>query len=175
MSKQTLNITAALAPVPLILVSCGNMESSNIISIAWTGIISSPLIYVSIRPERYSHEIIKNSKEFVINMPNEKLVEAVKFCGKNSGRDVNKFKELNLTKVAGSKVSVPLIKECAVNLECKLVEIKSVGAHDMFIGEIVSISTDEEYLNEDGKMDYERLSPLAYVGGDYYSLGSKIS
>lgn len=172
--KIELKPHTALAPVPVVMVSCGTMESANITTIAWTGIINSepPLVYVSIRPTRKSYEIIKETGEFVLNIPDEKLVWQVDFCGTKSGKTVDKFKEANLQKEKAKIVKAPLIKECPINLECKLTEIKSLGSHDMFIAEIININADEEYI-ENGKLNYSKMNLLSYMGNQYFVQNKK--
>lgn len=167
--KKNLKPQPILGAVPAVMVSCGNMEDSNIITIAWTGIISSepPLVYVSIRPTRYSYNIIKESKEFVINIPNEKLVVEADLCGTKSGKEIDKFKEAKLTKEKAEVVKCPLIKECPINIECKVKEIKEMGSHDMFIGEIVNINVDDEYITENNKIDYIKARLINYLGNNY--------
>ena len=126
------------------------------------------MISISIRPSRYSHEIINASKEFVINIPNEEMIDACGFCGNNSGRDFDKFKELSLTKEKGFIVSCPIIKEYPVNIECKVRQIIHLGTHDMFRGEVVSVEADEEVIYSDGEIDYERISMLSHLMDHYF-------
>jgi len=173
--KNIIDPEAFIGTVPSVLVSCGNMENSNILTIAWTGIINSepPLIYISIRPTRYSYSIIKGNKEFVINLPEEKLVWAIDFCGTKSGKNVDKFKQAKLTKVASKMLKAPMIKECPVNIECKVKNIEELGSHHMFIGEIVNINVDEEYIISD-KIDINKLNTVTYCGKHYYIAGKKI-
>ena len=175
--KFELKPCTALAPVPVVMISCGTMEKSNITTIAWTGVINSepPLVYVSIRPTRKSYEIIKKQGEFVINMPDEKLVWQADFCGTKSGKNVDKFKEAKLEKMEAKFVKAPLIKECPVNLECKLTEIKHLGSHDMFIAEIVNIHADEEYKLENEKLDYSKMNLLSYMGQEYFVQNKKVA
>lgn len=175
--KSNVKIQTALAPVPIAMVSCGDELKSNITTIAWTGIINSepPLVYVSIRPSRHSYSIIKELKEFVINIPDEKLVFAVDFCGTKSGKEIDKFKEAKLNKEKAQIVKAPLIKECPINIECKLKEIKNLGSHDMFIGEIVAVKSDDEYIKENGSIDYGEANLLTYMGQEYFIAGKKIA
>lgn len=141
-------------PLPPVMVSCGSMEKPNIMTAAWTGIVSSDpaMTYVSIRPSRYSHELIKESGEFVINLTTLPLVTAADFCGVKSGRDTDKFKEMNLTPGACSQVSCPQIMESPVSIECKVVSVTNYGSHDMFLAEIVAVNVDDKYLDQDGKL-----------------------
>lgn len=175
--KFELKPQTALAPVPVVMVSCGTMENANIISIAWTGIINSepPLVYVSIRPTRKSYEIIKETGEFVINIPNEKLVWQVDFCGTKSGKLIDKFKATKLEKEKAKLVKAPLIKQCSINLECKLKEIKTLGSHDMFIGEVINVNVDEKYKKENGTIDYGKINLLTYMGQEYFVANKKIA
>jgi len=167
--KRVLKPETSLAPVPVVMVSCGDMNKSNITTIAWTGIINSepPMVYVSIRQTRKSYEIIKQTGEFVINIPDSKLVWETDFCGTKSGKNVNKFEEARLTKIQAQKISAPLIKECPINLECKVIEIKKLGTHDMFIAEIVSVNCDERYVSENGTINFKEANLLTYGGNKY--------
>lgn len=175
--KSNVKVQTALATVPIAMVSCGDELKSNITTIAWTGIINSepPLVYVSIRPSRHSYSIIKNLGEFVINIPDEKLVLAADFCGTKSGKEVDKFKEARLTKEKAQIVKAPLIKECPINIECKLKEIKKLGSHDMFIGEIVAVNADDEYVRDNGNIDYGKANLLTYMGQEYFVANKKIA
>ncbi len=176
-SKSNVKVQTALAPVPVVMVSCGDELNSNITTIAWTGIINSepPLVYVSIRPTRHSYSIIKELKEFVINIPDEKLVFEVDFCGTKSGKEIDKFKEAKLTKEKAQIVNVPLIKECPINIECKVKEIKHLGSHDMFIGEIVAVNANNEFIKENGSIDYGKANLLTYMGQEYFVANKKIA
>lgn len=175
--KSNVKVQTALAPVPIAMVSCGDDFRSNITTIAWTGIINSepPLVYVSIRPSRHSYSIIKELEEFVINIPDEKLVFAADFCGTKSGKEIDKFKEAKLTKEKATIVKAPLIKECPINIECKLKEIKHLGSHDMFIGEIVEVKAEDEYIKENGSIDYGKANLLTYMGQEYFISNKKIA
>lgn len=174
--KKLLNPETSMGAVPVVMVSCGDEKESNITTIAWTGILNSepPLVYVSIRPTRKSYHIIKEKKEFVMNIPDENLVWETDFCGTKSGKEIDKFKEANLTKEKCENVSAPAIKECPIQLECKLVEIKHLGSHDMFIAEIVGIRCEEKYLDEKGKIDYTKTNLLTYGGQSYFSQNKEV-
>ena len=163
-------------PIPAVMVSCGTMEKSNIITVAWTGILNTnpAMCYISVRPERYSHNIIKENGEFAINLTTRQLAYATDWCGVKSGRDVDKFKEMKLTKEKANFISVPLIKESPVSVECKVKEIVPLGSHDMFVAEIVAIDADEKYINEKGAFDISKCDLIAYANGGYYPLESKI-
>ena len=132
------------------------------------------MTYVSIRPSRHSYDIIKKYGEFVINVTTEDLTFACDYCGVVSGRDVDKFKEMKLTKLRSQKVKAPSIAESPVNIECKVKDIVTLGSHDMFIGEVVSVSASKEYMLESGKFDFASSKPVCYSHGEYYSLGKKI-
>ena len=174
--KRSFKPGTLLSPVPAVMVSCGDGENKNIITIGWTGIINSdpPITYISVRKSRHSHHIIEETGEFVINLTTEKLAYATDYCGVKSGRDVDKFKELNLTPETGEKVRCPMITQCPVNLECRVMEVKSYPTHDMFIAEIVAVHADDEIIDEKGKIDISLAGLLAYVHGEYYGL-KKIS
>lgn len=176
MSKVFWKGSTLLAPVSPTMVSCGTAEKANILTVAWTGIVNSnpPMTYISVRPSRYSYDIIKESGEFVINLTPSKLVRQADWCGVKSGRDVNKFEECHLTQGKANQVNVPLIEECPVNLECKVKSITPLGSHDMFLAEIVGVDIDEDYLDEDGKLHMEQCGLAAYVHGEYFTLGKKV-
>lgn len=163
-------------PLPPVMVSCGSMEKPNIMTVAWTGIVSSEpaMTYVSIRPSRYSHQLIKESGEFVINLTTLPLVTAADFCGVKSGRDTDKFKEMNLTPGACSKVSCPQIMESPVSIECKVVNVTNYGSHDMFLAEILAVNVDDKYLDQDGKLWLEKAGLIAYSHNYYYTLGRNV-
>ncbi len=168
--KKSIDISERMYPNPAVMVSCSNKSKDNIITLAWVGTVCSnpPMISISIRPSRYSHELISASKEFVINIPDEKMIEACEFCGTNSGKNIDKFKELGLTKEKGFIVSSPIIKECPINIECRVKKIIHLGTHDMFIGEVVSVDTDEEVIYPDGEIDYEKVGMLSYLMNNYF-------
>ena len=176
MSKKVWKPGTFLYPIPAVMVSCGDMENSNIITVAWTGILNTDpaIVYISVRKNRYSYEIIKNRKEFVINLTTEQLVHATDWCGVKSGKDIDKFKELKLTKEKAKFVKCPLIKESPVSVECKVKEVRELGTHTMFIAEVLSIDADKKYINEKGAFDISKCNLIAYANGHYYSLGKKI-
>ena len=172
MAKIEFKPGTMLNPVPAVMVSCGDGDVKNIITIAWTGIINSdpPITYVSVRRERFSHDIIERTGEFVINLTTEKLVFATDYCGVRSGRDVDKFKEQKLTPSESRVVKCPSIGESPVNIECRVIEKKEYPTHDMFIAEIVSVSVEEELMDEGGRLCLERAGLVAYNHGQYYAL-----
>ncbi len=173
MSKQLWKPSTILNPVPVVMVTCADAEGKpNIITIAWAGTINSepPMVSISVRKERYSYELIKNKGEFIINIPNRKLAFATDLCGVKSGRDNDKFSLAGLTAETASNVSVPLIKECPVNIECRVKHVISLGSHDMFISEIVAVNVDESLIDEKGKMDMGKGDLICYSHGEYWSL-----
>lgn len=176
MSKVQWKGGTFIYPIPAVMVSCGTMEESNIITVAWTGILNTnpAMCYISVRSERFSHDIIKESGEFAINLTTRQLAYATDWCGVKSGRDVDKFKEMKLTKEKANIISVPLIKESPVSVECKVKEIVPLGSHDMFVAEIVAIDADEKYIDEKGAFDIGKCDLIAYANGGYYPLESKI-
>ena len=176
MSKVQWKGGTFIYPIPAVMVSCGTMEESNIITVAWTGILNTnpAMCYISVRPERYSHDIIKENGEFAINLTTRQLAYATDWCGVKSGRDVDKFKEMKLTKEKANFVNCPMIKESPVSVECKVKEIRELGSHHMFVAEILGINADEKYINENGAFDISKCDLIAYSNGNYYSLGKKI-
>ena len=176
MSKVTWKPGTFLYPLPVVMVSCGNMERSNIITVAWTGIMNTDpaMVYISVRPTRSSYNIIKESGEFVINLTTENLAYATDWCGVKTGAQVDKFKEMNLTKEPAKFVKCPMIKESPVSVECKVKEIKELGTHHMFVAEVLGINADEKYIDEKGAFDISKCDLIAYSNGNYYSLDKKI-
>ena len=163
-------------PLPAVMVSCGTIEEPNILTVAWTGTICTEpaMTYISIRPERYSYDIIKKTKEFTINLTTRKLAFAADFCGVKSGRDINKFETLKLTPAPAKKIKAPIILESPVNIECRVTEIKPLGSHHMFLALVVGINADKEYINKAGAFQLDRAEPICYCHGKYYSLGREI-
>lgn len=172
MAKRTLKPGTMLNPVPAVMVSCGEGDDANIITIGWTGIINSepPITYVSVRKSRHSHKLISESGEYVINLTTEKLVKETDFCGVKSGRDLDKWAEMKLTKVPGETVKCPMIGEAPVNLECKVIEVKEYPTHDMFIGEIVNVHADEKLFDEKGRLCLDKAGLISYSHGEYFGL-----
>jgi flavin reductase (DIM6/NTAB) family NADH-FMN oxidoreductase RutF len=164
MAKKQLPSQTLLIPLPVVMVSCQSEGKPNIITLAWVGVVCSepPMVGISIRPSRHSFGIIKESKEFVLNIVNEDLVKQADFCGSYSGREVDKFKELNLTPIIGEKVKAPLIKESPINLECQVKDIIELGTHHLFLGEIIATHINEEYLDVKGNPDIAKLKPIVY-------------
>lgn len=176
MSKVTWKPGTFLYPIPAIMVSCGTMEKSNIITVAWTGIINTKpaKVYISVRPTRYSYNLIKNQGEFVINLTTEDLVKATDWCGVKTGAKVDKFKEMKLKKQKAKFVDCPMIEESPVSVECKVTEIKELGSHHMFIADVLAINAEEKYINSEGAFDISKCDLIAYSNGHYYSLGEKL-
>ena len=178
MSKVLWKPGTMIYPLPAVMVSCGqNEEEYNIITIAWTGTISSdpPMCFISVRPQRHSYEIIKRTGEFVINLTTLELARATDWCGVRSGKKYNKFREMNLTPEKAEFVSAPLIKESPVNIECKVTEIKPLGVHHMFMANVLAIHGDEKYMNkETGAFQFDKAQPICYSHGKYYELGKFI-
>lgn len=176
MSKVSWRGGTLLAPVPAVMVTCGDMDKSNIITIAWTGITCSdpPMTYISVRPERYSYGIIKERGEFAINLTTVQTSKWTDFLGVHTGRKIDKFKKSGLTKEAAQKVSCPLIAESPLSLECVVKDVIPLGSHDMFLAEIVAVDVDEELIDKNGKLHLERASLLAYSHGEYFALGKSL-
>lgn len=176
MKRRILSPGAVMAPVPAVMVSCGREgETPNIITIAWTGIVNSnpPMTYISVRKERFSHDIIADTKEFVINLTTEELAFATDWCGVKSGRDFDKFREQKLTPVTSEKVSCPSIGESPLSIECRVTEVKELGSHDMFLAKIVSMTAQEELMDENGELHLEKAGLMAYSHGHYFPVSSR--
>lgn len=173
MAKISWKPGTMLFPLPPVMVTCGTMEKPNVLTIAWTGIVNSepPLTYISVRPSRYSYNIIKEAKEFVINITTLELAKACDYCGVKSGKNTDKFKDMNLEIEPCSKVKAPMLKKAPVSLECKVKEITHFETHDMFLAEIVNVNVDDRFLEEDGRLALEKAGLLAFVHGRYYTLG----
>ena len=166
-----------LAPLPAVMVSCGSMEKPNIITIGWTGILCSdpPKTYISVRPERYSHGLIKESGKFVINLTTAPLTKATDYCGVRSGKDHDKFADCKLTAVPAHELDdTPVIAECPISLECKVTDIIPLGSHDMFMADIVAVDVAPELVDENGALHLERAGLISYAHGDYFAQGKKL-
>ena len=176
MSKRTWKPGTFLYPIPAVMISCGDMKKSNIITVAWTGIINTDpaLVSVSIRKERYSYNIIKETKEFVINLTNKDLVKQTDWCGVKTGAKVDKFKDTKLTKEKAEYVKCPMIKESPVSVECEVIEQNDLGSHTMFIAKVLAIHADEKFFDEKGAFDIQKCHLIAYANGGYYELGKKL-
>ena len=176
MSKVVWKPGTFLYPIPAVMVSCGNMEKSNIITVAWTGILNTnpAMVYISVRPERYSYNIIKETGEFAINLTTKELAYATDWCGVKTGAKVDKFKEMKLTKQKAENIKCPLIEESPISIECKVKEIKELGSHHMFIADVLSIDVAEKYIDSAGAFDISKCGLIAYANGGYYELDKKI-
>lgn len=165
-----------LYPLPAVMVSATDGEKDNIITIAWTGTISSDpaMVSISVRPTRHSYEMIKKTGEFVINLTTEELVYSTDYCGVKSGRDVDKFKKMKLSKEKASYVKAPMIGEAPVNIECKVVKIEELGVHHMFLAEVLAVHVDGKYMDENNKFCLDKAKPLVYSHGEYYGMGKKL-
>lgn len=178
MSKQIWKPGNMVYPAPAVLVSCGDKEGhTNLFTVAWAGNINTnpPMVSISVRPSRYSYELIEASGEFVINLTNEALVKATDYCGVRSGRDVNKWQACRLTAEPASKLLyAPLVKESPVNIECRVREHMDLGSHRMYIADVLTVHADEQYLDETGRFCLEKADLIVYSHGDYMSLGKKL-
>jgi flavin reductase (DIM6/NTAB) family NADH-FMN oxidoreductase RutF len=175
-SKKELKPSAAVYPTPVALVTCVDEKGKpNIITLAAVGILcgNPPQVGISIRPSRYSNKLIRKSREFVVNLPTIAMVEETDYCGVVSGRTKDKFAETGLTPIEATKVKPPLIRQCPVNLECRVKDILSLGSHDFFVGEVVCMHADEEVLDSSGKIDFKKLNAITWnpISEEYYSLG----
>ena len=174
--KKSIKATTALAPVPVVMVSCGDMEKSNIITLAWVGTVNSepPMVSISVRYGRYSYSIIKERGEFTVNLVSRDLVEKTDICGVISGKNQDKYSYCGLTKGAGIKVKAPYIQECPVSLECKVIKEVDFGTHAVFFGEILNIIADEKYINERGGLSLPDGLLVAYSGNKYVATGEEL-
>lgn len=177
MGKQSWKPGNMLYPLPVVLVSSADKKGEkNVFTVAWAGTVCSdpPMVSISVRPERHSYHMIKETGEFVINLTTEKLVYATDYCGVVSGRDVDKFEKAYLTPVRADIVKAPMIKESPVNIECVVKDIKTLGSHDMFIARVEAVHADEEYMDDRNKFHLENAHPIVYSHGVYMSLGKEI-
>lgn len=177
MAKQQWKPGNMLYPLPAVMVTVrGKNGEDNIITVAWAGTVCTnpPMVSISVRPERYSCHMLEESKEFVINLTTEKLCYATDYCGVRSGRDVDKFKEMKLTKTEASLVNAPMIEESPVNVECRVEKIEKLGSHYMFIARVLAVHADEAYMDENGRFDLNKARPMVYSHGEYYGLGKKL-
>ena len=176
MAKRSLKAGALLAPLPPALVTVSDGERDNVLTVGWTGILAThpATTYVSLRPSRHSHELLLKSGEFVIHLPSARLARQVDYCGTFTGRKVDKFEKCGFTKEPADTVGAPRIAECPVAIECRVTERVPLGSHDMFLAEILSVAVDEELFDDKGKIHMEKADLLAYVHGEYFTLGRKI-
>ena len=174
MGKQNWKPGNMLNPVPAVMVSVTDKAgNNNIITVAWAGTVCTnpPMLSISVRPERFSYNMIKETGEFVVNLTTEELLRACDYCGVKSGRDVDKFKEMKLTAVPASVVKAPMIGESPVNIECKVRQIMPLGSHDMFLADVVAVHADEKYMDENHKFHLEQAEPIMYSHGSYFGCG----
>ena len=177
MSRQSWKPGNMLYPVPAVLVTVADKQGvPNIFTVAWAGTVCSdpPMVSISVRPERYSHQMIEDTGEFVINLTTKALAYAVDYCGVKSGRDTDKFKDMNLNLLTAEKVKAPLLKESPVNIECHVKDVLRLGTHDMYVAEVAIVHADEAYMDEKGRFMFEKAEPIAYSHGSYYALGEKL-
>ncbi len=176
MSKTEWRGGALIAPLPPAMISCGTMEHANILTVAWTGILNTvpPKTYISVRPRRYSYNIIKESGEFVINLTTEELIRAADYCGMYTGAKVDKFAKCALSKEEVPGFSCPMIAEAPLSLACRVTDIVPLGSHDMFMADIVSVHVDDALIGDDGKLRLDRAHLAAFAHGEYFALGKKI-
>lgn len=178
MGKQIWKPGNMVYPLPAVMVSAADREGNdNIITVAWTGTVCTnpAMLYISVRPERYSYHMLRESGEFVVNLTTEKLAKATDWCGVRSGRDFDKWKEMHLTRGKAEKLTyAPIIQESPVNIECKVTEVQELGSHHMFLAKVGAVQVDESYMNETGKFELNDTQLLAYSHGEYYTLGKKL-
>lgn len=178
MGKQIWKPGNMVYPLPAVMVSTADTKGNdNIITVAWTGTVCTnpAMLYISVRPERYSYHLLRESGEFVVNLTTEKLAKATDWCGVRSGRDFDKWKEMHLTRGKAEKLAyAPIIQESPVNIECKVTEVQELGSHHMFLAKVEAVQVDESYMNETGKFELNDTQLLAYSHGEYYTLGKKL-
>lgn len=176
MAKAQWNGAALLAPVPPALVTSGTLDSPNVCTVAWCGVLNTrpPMTYISLRPERYTHELISKTGEFALNLPVTRLVRAIDRCGVRSGRGENKFETCRLTPTPAFKIAPPLIAECPLALECRVESVQKLGSHDMFIASIQAVAVEEALLDSAGRLQLEKAGLLAYAHGQYFELGKRV-
>lgn len=176
MEKEYWKAGNMLYPVPAVLVSTGDMNDSNLFTVAWCGTVCTnpPMLYISVRPERYSYDLIIKNKEFVVNLTTKSLAYATDYSGVRSGRDVDKFEHLKLTKLKSKYVSSPSVMESPVNIECKVEKIIPLGSHHMIIASVLGVSIDKSLLDENGKFDLGKADLIVYSHGEYFTLGDVI-
>lgn len=177
MAKEIWKPGNMLYPLPAVMVSVADRDGkNNIITLAWVGTVCSepPIVSISVRPERYSYSILKETGEFVINLTTKELVYATDYCGVKSGRDTDKFKEMGLTAVPAQEVRAPLIAESPVNIECRVREVKPLGSHDMFIADVLAVHADEKYMDENHKFHLDKAEPILYSHGTYFGCGEEL-
>ncbi|QLY80815.1 flavin reductase family protein [Clostridium intestinale] len=176
MDKRSFKGSVILNPVPVVLITSRNKNGDeNVFTVGWTGTLCTkpPVLSISVRPERLSYEYIKETMEFVVNLPSSSMVKAVDYCGVKSGKTVDKIKEMNFNLGESTNINVPYIKECPVNIECRVREIMSLGTHDVFIADVLGSHVDESLIDEKGKIHFEEANLISYCHGEYYPLPKK--
>lgn len=177
MGRQSWKPGNMLYPVPAVLVTVADKEGkANIFTVAWAGTVCSapPMVSISVRPERYSHQMIEDTGEFVINLTTKRLVHAVDYCGVKSGRDTDKFKDMHLNTLPADKVQAPLLEESPINIECIVKKTLRLGTHDMYVAEVAAVHADEAYMDKKGRFMLDGAEPIAYSHGGYFALGEKL-
>lgn len=177
MAKTNFKAGNMLYPLPAVLVSVADKQgNTNILTIAWAGTVCTnpPMVSISVRPSRFSHHMLMESSEFVINLTTKELVFATDYCGVKSGREVDKWKELHLTPLASQEVAAPSIAESPVNIECKVERVEHLGSHDLFLASVVAVRVDNRYMDQNGSFHLEKAQPIVYSHGEYYDLGAKL-
>ena len=177
MGKQSWKPGNMLYPVPAVLVTVSDKQGNpNIFTVAWTGTVCSdpPMVSISVRPSRYSHQMIEETGEFVINLTTRELAFATDYCGVKSGKDTDKIKDMHLNLVPADEVKAPLLKESPVNIECRVKQTLRLGTHDMYLADVVAVHADEGYMDEKGRFMLEKADLIAYSHGTYYTLGEKL-
>lgn len=176
MSKVQWKGGALIAPIPPVMVTCGTMEHPNVLTIAWTGILNTipPKTYISVRPSRFSYPIIKETREFVINLTTASMIKAADFCGVRSGKDLNKLETCGLETEPAAHISAPMLSDSPISLECRVSEIIPLGSHDMFLADIVAVHVDETFIDRNGKLHISQCDLAAFAHGEYFTLGKKI-
>ena len=177
MAKQLWKPGNMLYPLPVVMVSLRGADGrNNIITIGWAGTVCSdpPMVSISVRPERFSFKQLMDTREFVINLTTRNLAWATDYCGVKSGRDVDKFKVLNLTPIDGVKTGAPMIAESPVNIECRVTQVLPLGTHHMFLAEVAAVHADEKYMDADGKFRLEKADPIVYSHGTYLTTGESL-
>lgn len=176
MDKRSFKGSVILNPVPVVLITSRNKNGDeNVFTVGWTGTLCTkpPVLSISVRPERLSYEYIKETMEFVVNLPTSSMVKAVDYCGVKSGKTMDKIKEMNFNLGESTNINVPYIKECPVNIECRVREIMSLGTHDVFIADVLGSHVDESLIDEKGKIHFEEANLISYCHGEYYPLPKK--
>ena len=176
MSRKILKVGALTAPLPPVLATVGSGEEANIITIGWTGILSTnpPRTYISVRPERHSHGLLSKTGEFVIHLTTVEMAKQVDYCGIYTGAKVNKFEKCGFTKCESNVVAPPTIADCPLALECRVIDVLHYGTHDVFLADIVSVSADEGMMDDEGRLRFDTAGLLAYAHGEYFALGKKV-